>query len=1114
MNRPDAGRPARQGGAALLAFVLLLIVGAAYTLLIKINSGQGLYARQQAVTLQALSRAKQALMAYALTYPEAVNPEFAPGYLPCPDRNKDGSANDGPCAFAANSTIGRLPFQTLKITEPRDASGAALWYVLADNFRHNPKLVPLNSETPAGLRLDGAGDEIAALIIAPGAALAGQDRDPNDKNIASEIGHYLEFDNNDLDLNFISAAPVTRAGFNDTLMAITRQELMRMVEGRVLGELAGALSEYRRQHGAYPRLGHFADPKMEAAGLYGRHRGPDNAAVLSDNTRDFTALGVKKDDLVYNLSDGSISKVARVAARRRLSFASTVSGRDNDFDTGDEYALFSKDRAALFAGHATAGSRGLMLQDNTRDLAAAGIRPGAVIKNLTDGSSGIISRLRRNRLWVKSLSGGTNNAFANGDRYLIRGNYGLAGPGSAALTLNDSRQDFLLAGLQKGELIWNLDDGSMGRIAALSATQLSVDSLRFGEDNAFTPGDRYFLPRFNAAAGVRQGLPALHAVGEPFQTAIEFDWSFNLNAAAVGFDRRAFPMVQAAYRAAMTRYLGAYARAGRRAFDASVGVCVWFLPSHADCYAAFRDFLSVSGRVTAAPDRALLTDSRAAFISAGITEGALAQNYDHAVRVAAGTVDAASHGTATAGGARLVDVNNDFTRIGAARGDTVYNLTDGSAGQIQSLTPTRITLADLKGGRNNRFAAGDEYRIGARAVLYDAAADFSAYKPYGHVLQNTRATGEKRALVAAVLSGKLLETAAYGGRAAALFRPGDGYEVLRPRRMVVTAVASETQLGTANYRSATAPDFNSGDFYRLLPAARELRDRQVQASHPQGFSDASVDFIALGVKVGDIVKNHAGAYGEISAVSRHRITAQLYGGLRQDFVPGQTYSVFYDHAFERRHVLRARFGGSHASGTAGGGRTRAVCLGYSSDCGSEAAAVPFAANGDVFLITLKDYQEDETTEVGRARFTPSVADSGRLRLRNIAFKLHTAGVDLNGDGDYLDAGELKPELPPWFIKNDWHKLIYIAYAEDLTLLGEGNPNPKRRAVVIAAGAGIERRLDSACRPAPAAPQNRVNGSLNEYFEAANCKPEDNIFQRRPAADTFNDMARGIVEPAP
>ena len=1110
MKRLRGCRASRQSGAALLAFALLVVVGASYALLLKINSGPGLYARQQAATWQALSRAKQALLAYALTYPEAVNPEYAPGYLPCPDRDRDGSANDGPCAFASGSTIGRLPFQTLKIPEPSDASGTALWYALADNFRHNPKLEPLNSETPADLRLDGAGEEIAALIIAPGAPLAGQQRAPGEKNIAREIAHYLELDNQDLDRNFISRATLAGAGFNDTVLAITRQELMRSVEGRVLGELARALSGYKQKHGAWPPLGAFADPKLALGGLSGQHRGADNAAILSDSERDFKALGVRRGDRVYNLTDGSISEVAAAPTGRALRFASTMLGAENDFDEGDDYVLFSKDRAV--SGRATAGSRGLSLRDSARNLAASGIRLGDVIENLTAGARGIITGLGRDQLRVKRLNGGVNNHFAAGDRYQIRGNYGVAGPGSAGLTLKDADRDFLLAGLQRGDLIWNLTDGSLGRIAALGATELGLEALRFGRRNAFAPGDRYLLPRFKARPGVRQGLLALHAVGEPFQTALVFDWAFSPAAADLRLDP-AFAAALPAYRAALGRALNTHAQTGRRAFPRAVGVCLWFLPGRADCYAGFSDFLRVSGTTTAGVNSTRITDRGARFSHNGIEEGAIAQNYDQAARLGGGTVSAANHGTATAGsgGATLHDANNDFTRIGAAPGDTVYNLTDGATGQIQSLGATRIVLAGLAGGGRNSFAAGDEYRIGAGGVLYDAGRDFSAYRPFGHILQKTGGGG--RALLGAVLPGNRVQTAPFGGAAAAIFRPGDAYEIWRPRRMVVTAVSGETGLDTTNYTSAITPDFNSGDLYRVLPATRQ-HTGQVELGGSLGFSDSGADFIALGVEQGDIVKNHAGAYGEISAVARSRITAQLYGGTSQEFVAGRAYTVFHDHAFERRHVLHARFGGRQATSTSGGERRRAVCLGYSAACAGPAAPVAFAGNGGVALLSLRDYQADQTTEVGRAGFTPSAASRGRLKLSNIEFHPHATGVDLNGDGDYLDAGETRPDLPPWFTRNNWHKLIHITYGAGLTLLGEGD-TPRRGAALVLAGAEIERRQDSACRPAPAAPQDRVNGTLNEYFEAENCAtPGDTVFQKGPATRAFNDLTRGIIEAAP
>ena len=82
-------------------------------------------------------------------------------------------------------------------------AGQGLWYALSDNFRNSPKLEPLNSETEGQLSVDGNND-IVAVIIAPGAPIGNQSRDPADTNILTEISNYLETENNDLDLDFIS----------------------------------------------------------------------------------------------------------------------------------------------------------------------------------------------------------------------------------------------------------------------------------------------------------------------------------------------------------------------------------------------------------------------------------------------------------------------------------------------------------------------------------------------------------------------------------------------------------------------------------------------------------------------------------------------------------------------------------------------------------------------------------------------------------------------------------------------------------------------------------------------------------------------------------------------
>ena len=159
-----------QSGAALLVLMLILIVGSSFFLATKLNINLTKTQRDEQTGI-ALSAAKNALIGYAISYPDKVNPAEGPGYLPCPDNDNDGDA-EGSCVLGGvNNTIGRFPYETLELEDLRDSSGQRFWYSLSQNFRNNPsKLVPLNSESPssAALSVDGVGD-IVAVIIAPGA---------------------------------------------------------------------------------------------------------------------------------------------------------------------------------------------------------------------------------------------------------------------------------------------------------------------------------------------------------------------------------------------------------------------------------------------------------------------------------------------------------------------------------------------------------------------------------------------------------------------------------------------------------------------------------------------------------------------------------------------------------------------------------------------------------------------------------------------------------------------------------------------------------------------------------------------------------------------------------
>ncbi len=115
------------------------------------------------------------------------------------------------------------------------------------------------------------------MLIAPGAELGGQSRESAPNDPAS----YLEGENADGDNQYSARGAGVPAGgeFNDTVVTITRAELMAAVERRVLAEAASALRRFRGaswngkgggmmgggREGVYPWLTPYADPDRPAA---------------------------------------------------------------------------------------------------------------------------------------------------------------------------------------------------------------------------------------------------------------------------------------------------------------------------------------------------------------------------------------------------------------------------------------------------------------------------------------------------------------------------------------------------------------------------------------------------------------------------------------------------------------------------------------------------------------------------------------------------------------------------------------------------------------------------------------------------------------------------------
>ncbi|MGI9205892.1 MAG: hypothetical protein ACR2Q3_17890, partial [Woeseiaceae bacterium] len=180
-----------QSGAALLLMMLVVVVGAAAILVTKLNRNSTNFA-QSTATQEALADAKDALLSYALSYPDTHN--NAATQLPCPDLDGSGSTLDGEahtlnCGASEVSMLGRLPWKTLGMAPPRDGAGECLWYAVSGAYKSaggataaminpdsNGQFELYQSETGALIEGQTPDERPVAVIIAPGAAIDTQSR--------------------------------------------------------------------------------------------------------------------------------------------------------------------------------------------------------------------------------------------------------------------------------------------------------------------------------------------------------------------------------------------------------------------------------------------------------------------------------------------------------------------------------------------------------------------------------------------------------------------------------------------------------------------------------------------------------------------------------------------------------------------------------------------------------------------------------------------------------------------------------------------------------------------------------------------------------------------------
>jgi hypothetical protein len=214
-----------------------------------------------------------------------------PGELPCPDLDDDGQVTLAAEYAGSNcvSLVGRLPYRTLGLPDLRDDSGERLWYALSNDFHANGT-VALNSDTAfragnTSLAITGAqaASNLVAIVFAPGpvvrrqgaAALQNRTPGPATLNAVNYLDVAAGQDNADLDRNYIAAA--RSETFNDKLLPVFSDDIMRLVEKRAARELARRLREHydawansgplvAGAKGFYPYAAPFTDPSVAQAG--------------------------------------------------------------------------------------------------------------------------------------------------------------------------------------------------------------------------------------------------------------------------------------------------------------------------------------------------------------------------------------------------------------------------------------------------------------------------------------------------------------------------------------------------------------------------------------------------------------------------------------------------------------------------------------------------------------------------------------------------------------------------------------------------------------------------------------------------------------------------------
>ena len=268
-----------QNGGAMLVMLVILVIGITTAFVASLSS-TSISNQRNNTTAEALARAKEALIGYAVTYGD-INPLKPYGLLPCPDSNgslpANGEGSSELCGTTNVNVIGRFPWRTLDLPALFDGTGECFWYALSGNYKNTLTTPPtMNWDNAGQLQIfDSNGNEIApgeivAVVIAPGTPVNGNsDRSGNNAPTCGgnfTASAYLDndtdhgIDNSNIALGqFIMPHEHRDANgnitltVNDQFIYITRQDIWYAIENRIARDVRKCLDAYAATSGGkYP----------------------------------------------------------------------------------------------------------------------------------------------------------------------------------------------------------------------------------------------------------------------------------------------------------------------------------------------------------------------------------------------------------------------------------------------------------------------------------------------------------------------------------------------------------------------------------------------------------------------------------------------------------------------------------------------------------------------------------------------------------------------------------------------------------------------------------------------------------------------------------------------